>query len=287
MGYSGRYHAASLAAVFIALAIGVLIGVGFGNSPRKSLEKSLKGDLKNARKDSDRLGAELSRERDFGSRIYPVLTRDQLPGDKVALVGIGGLPDNISGNVQDALDPTGAKLTEVAVVRLPPSLDGLAERLSKRRFRRVAAGGPGLARYARQAGRQLVTGGSLLDRTRDQLLSRASGSFDGVDDVILVRERPSKLSAAERRHSNTLERGVVAGMHDQASQIVGVERTDTNPSQIDFFKSLQLPSVDDLDLVAGRAALVFTLLGSEGNFGVKGSADRLLPELLSPAKSGG
>jgi len=31
MGYSGRYHAASLAAVFIALAIGILIGVGLGH----------------------------------------------------------------------------------------------------------------------------------------------------------------------------------------------------------------------------------------------------------------
>ena len=28
--------------------------------------------------------------------------------------------------------------------------------------------------------------------------------------------------------------------------------------------------------------MVFAMLGAEGNFGVKGSADRLLPELLVP-----
>ena len=32
MGYSARYHAASLAAVFLALAIGILIGVGLGDN---------------------------------------------------------------------------------------------------------------------------------------------------------------------------------------------------------------------------------------------------------------
>lgn len=287
MGYSGRYHAASLAAVFIALAIGVLIGVGFGNSPRKGLEKSLKGDLKNARSDADRLGRELNHERDFGNRIYPLLTRDQLRGHRVALIGIGGLPENVSSNIQDALAPTGAKLTEVAVVRMPPSLSGLADKLPKRRFRKIAAGGPSLQRYGRQVGRQLVTGGSLLKRTRDQLLSRASGDFSGVDDVIVVRDRPLKLSPTDAKAADLLEKGVVTGLHDQASQIAGVERTDTEPSTIGFFKAEQLASIDDLDLVAGRAALVFTLLGSEGNFGVKSSADRLLPELLAPTKSGG
>ena len=45
MGYSGRYHAASLAAVFLALAIGILIGVGLGHNvvsgTTKNLEQSL------------------------------------------------------------------------------------------------------------------------------------------------------------------------------------------------------------------------------------------------------
>jgi len=31
MGYSARYHAASLAAVLLALVVGILIGVGFGS----------------------------------------------------------------------------------------------------------------------------------------------------------------------------------------------------------------------------------------------------------------
>ena len=38
----------------------------------------------------------------------------------------------------------------------------------------------------------------------------------------------------------------------------------------------------DLDLVAGRVAMVFSLLGARGSFGVNETADRLLPDLLAP-----
>ncbi|MFP5388506.1 MAG: copper transporter, partial [Thermoleophilia bacterium] len=52
MGYSARYHAVSLIAVFLALAIGILIGAEFGGDAltqtRKDLEHSLVGNLQDA-----------------------------------------------------------------------------------------------------------------------------------------------------------------------------------------------------------------------------------------------
>ena len=56
-GYSARYHAASLAAVFLALAIGILIGVGFGDDvvsgTTEDLEESLQSDVQDARQRED------------------------------------------------------------------------------------------------------------------------------------------------------------------------------------------------------------------------------------------
>jgi len=63
--------------------------------------------------------------------------------------------------------------------------------------------------------------------------------------------------------------------------IVGVESTTTEPSSIGFFQANELSSVDDVDTTAGQLALVYALGGSEGSFGVKGSADHLLPTDLS------
>ena len=76
MGYSARYHATSLIAVFLALAIGILIGAEFGGdaltSTRKDLEHSLVGNLQDARSRADELNGELGRSNEFADRVYPV-----------------------------------------------------------------------------------------------------------------------------------------------------------------------------------------------------------------------
>ncbi len=75
MGFSARYHAASLAAVFLALAIGILIGSQIGgdvlNSTREDLESSLTSDLNDARSEIDDLNQQLDRSDEFGNSVYP------------------------------------------------------------------------------------------------------------------------------------------------------------------------------------------------------------------------
>src|SRR3954447_5085779 len=117
MGYSARYHAASLTAVFLALAIGILIGAEFGGdaltNTRKDLEHSLVGNLQDARSRADELSGELDRSDEFGERVYPVLTRGRLQGMRIAIVALGGLSSEITADVENALGPTGARLVGV------------------------------------------------------------------------------------------------------------------------------------------------------------------------------
>ncbi len=70
---------------------------------------------------------------------------------------------------------------------------------------------------------------------------------------------------------------MIEGMSSTSVRVVAVEMRDSDPSQIALMKDQGLTTVDDLDLVAGQAALVYTLLGADGQFGVKDSADQLLP----------
>src|SRR5882672_12968358 len=112
MGYSARYHATSLIAVFLSLAIGILIGAEFGGDAltgtRRDLENSLVGNLQDARSKADDLSGELERANEFADRVYPVLTQGRLEGKRVAIVGFGGLPGDQLSAVEEALSPTGA-----------------------------------------------------------------------------------------------------------------------------------------------------------------------------------
>ena len=105
MGYSARYHATSLIAVFLALAIGILIGAEFGgdtlSNTRKDLEHSLTGNLQDARERADELSGELGRANEFSSRVYPVLVRDQLRGRRIGLIAFGDLPGGVYGAIED------------------------------------------------------------------------------------------------------------------------------------------------------------------------------------------
>src|ERR1700709_2560032 len=107
MGYSARYHATSLIAVFLALAVGILVGAEFGGdtltATRKNLEHSLVGNLQDARSRADELSGELGRSNEFAEKVYPALTREELAGKRLAIIALGGLPGDITADVEDAL----------------------------------------------------------------------------------------------------------------------------------------------------------------------------------------
>jgi hypothetical protein len=284
MGYSARYHATSLIAVFLSLAIGILIGAEFGGdaltSTRRNLEHSLVGNLQDARSKAEELNGELGRANEFGDRVYPVLTQDRLDGKRIAIVAFGGLPSEISSAVEEALAPTGGRLVGVGVVREPVDLNGLAGDLSKTQLADLAENPESLNALGVGVGRQLVVGGTLPGVVRGQLFSRASGSFGALDGVIVIRNQPQDMGPVQRASAAALESALLNGMTKTRTAVVGVEATDTEPSSIAFFKSNDLSTVDDVEQTAGKLAMIFAMLGTEGSFGVKGSADRLLPDLL-------
>ncbi len=286
MGYSGRYHATSLIAVFLALAIGILIGAEFGgdtlSNTRKDLEHSLTGNLQDARERADELNGELGRANEFSSRVFPALVRDRLRGRRIGLVAFGDLPGDVYGAIEAALAPAGGRLVGVGVVREPIDTRGLAADLSRTRFAALARDADAQTALGVGLGRQLVRGGTLLEPVRSHLFSRASGNFGALDAVIVVRDQPQDLGPQQHTVAGRMEAGLAQGITGTRTPAVGVESSRTEPSSVSFFAANDLSSVDDVDLVAGRLATVFALLGAEGSFGVKGSADRLLPDLLAP-----
>ncbi len=286
MGYSARYHATSLIAVFLAIAIGIAIGAALGgdtiDKTRADLERSLTGDLREAHERADELRGELSRAEQFSGQVYPVLVRDQLRGSRIGVVAFGDLPDEVFGAIGQALSATGGRIVAVGVLREPLDTRGLAEDLAATRLAQVHRDAEAQTAFGTGVGRQLVRGGNLLEVVRGSLFSRASGNFGKLDGVILVRAQPEEMGPIQQSTADRVEAGITVGVAATRVPAVGVESIDAEPSSISFFGANDLATVDNVDLVSGRLALVLALLGAEGDFGVKGSADRLLPDLVAP-----
>ncbi|HTU14076.1 MAG TPA: copper transporter [Solirubrobacterales bacterium] len=286
MGYSARYHAASLTAVFLALAIGILIGSQVGgdvlNNTRNDLESSLTGDLTEARSRIDDLETEQGWSDDFGAGVLPALTENQLQGDRVGLIGFGSLPSEVTDAVNDAIQPTGAELAAVGVIRQPPDSAALAESLVGTKLSAVDQNPELLGNYGRITGRQLINGGKVLTLTQSELMSQSSGEFRDLDALIVYRGGLDEMDPELAEQTELLDQSLIEGAKSTRAQVVGVEQVSTDPSSVSYFSGENVTSVDNLDQPAGKVSLVYALAGAEGSFGVKEGSDRLLPELLEP-----
>jgi hypothetical protein len=281
--FSFRYHAMSLGAVFLALGIGILLGVAIGENgvvsgASKDLENSLRGDLNDARSRNRDLNREIAIRDEYEKQTYAPLVDGLLPGWRVGIVAMGKLPGGYSSDVTDAIEPAGATLDSVSVVKAPLPLERLASEMHGTKLARLDRSDEQLERFGRRIGRQLVNGGELVGRVRHDLFSSSRGEYRGLDAIVYVRQRDG-LEGEEKTAQDRFESGLLSAIKDTDAGLVGVETTGTDPSQVGFMAGKDVASVDDLDLTAGLTAVVWVLADeASGRYGVKSSAEHLLPK---------
>jgi len=232
--------------------------------------------VNNARSRNADLRRDLAQSRAYEREVYPALVGDLLPDWRVGVVAMGRLPGGYISSIEDAIDPAGANVENVSVIASPLPLGRIAGELEDTGLRRVDRDNDDLERLGRRIGRGLAQGGELVKRLRQELFSTSRGEYSGLDGIVFVRDRDG-LKGDEKSAQDAFENGLLEGMHDTEVQVVGVEKMETDPSQVPFMSSHDVTSVDDLDLPEGKTALVWALLGEDGRFGRKPTAERLLP----------
>lgn len=280
-----RYHALSLVAVFLALAIGLLLGVTIGDqelvsSAREDVRDSLRADVEEANARSDELRSDIERRRRFEREAYPLLVGGQLQGRQIGLVFLGSPSEDTVTDVRDALEPAGAELGLVAALREPVSLAAVAERAEGTRYEDLADDVELVEPFGRRVGVQLVEGGRLVGEVRPSLLRSFTGEAGDLDGVVVVRRPIEAEEDAARDIVSALSDGMASGLTATGVPVVGVERSDVERSQVGWHRERGLSTVDNLDTVAGRAAMIFTLAGAEGSFGFAEDAQALLPPVV-------
>ena len=290
MGYSGRYHAASLVAVFIALAIGILIGVGLADDvvsgASEEIEASLRDDLDVAEARIEQLEFQLEREQQFSFRAFPAVVSGRLAGSSVAIVGVGELPDETLADAEAALEPAGARVAAEAVIAVPADVEALVDAAGAK-YAAARRGGAPLTKLGNDLGSAMAGGGRLLESVSPELFSRFSGRLAEVDRIVLVPSDLSELEGPEAAEAEALLDGIFAGVDAGTAGSVAVERSETDPTTLGQARDAGVSTVDNSDQLAGKAAIVLVLAGAEGSFGVKESAEVFLPDLLGAGGAAG
>lgn len=279
-----RYHALSLAAVLLALALGVLIGVAIGDSnlvssAKNGIVRNLRSEVSGVQRRAGRLQRNLQQSEAVGEDLYSIAVHGLLTGRNVGLVFLGGSSEQVNELVREAVGEAGGNLTTAVAVREPLQLERLASRAAGTQYAALGSEPDLIRRFGMRMATQLVLGGRLIGRERTSLLSAFDGRFGQLGGVVLQRADPKGMSSEQQAQTSELEQGLIEGFGEAGVPVVGVELTGGSTSQVPWYASHELASVDDLNSLDGRAALDFALAGAHGAFGTKSTAQALLPRV--------
>ena len=266
-----RYHALSLVAVFLALGIGIVLGATLGDSvvsqANRDVSSSLRGDLDDALARARNATDQLAQRDRFDAAAFPYIAGGRLRGQRVALVSSGPLPPEVENSARSAVKDGGGTIDSLSQFDARPDLTALGDSLGGR-FRAIENDPNQLRPLASRVGRALITSGRATRRLQTSFPDSFKGDYRRVDAVVFYRTNDDRDDQAK-----TFEAALIGGLRSGGVPVVGVERTETDPSQIPNYVNAGLSTVDDIDIPPGRIALVLTLTGRHGDYGFKKTAE--------------
>jgi hypothetical protein len=290
-----RYHAISLAAVFLALVIGILAGVGISgrgfvdDAERDSFNRriaQLDGRVDAAEARADDLERRQEAAQVFVESAYPVLADERLAGRKVAVLVVGSVDSTVEW-VRRALARSDGTLVRLRAVTVPLPTDDVEQALLSRAAFGGYVGVDELDNLGRDLGRELAVGGEtpLWDLLTPVLVGQREGSLEAAaDGLVVIRE-----AEPQQHETSRFLAGLYRGLASTGQPVVGIELTRVLQSAIPAFQRNGLSTVDGVDTPLGGLALILLLGGGEpGDYGIRDTAeDGILPPLEPLSADGG
>lgn len=270
-----RYHIASLAALFLALGIGILIGTAFVSSPVVERQTRFIRNLDDKVNDLRRETQETVKNEEALSALLPRLVTGKLAGRRVLVVQTGNYAA-AAEQTEQVLRQSGAVVNRITLPDDAWRRRGATSAALSEEARRLAAllvgpTAPADLEAFRRDGLLLGTVEEAAPRLvvlvgGAQAPAKTAVAAPGADDAsILLRARDLPLIRA------WLSSGVA---------VVGVEPLEADVSFIPAYQAEGLATVDNIDRAAGQIALPYALRGEKAAYGMKATAERILPVSL-------
>jgi len=285
-----RYHLLSLVAVFLALGLGVLVGVSLADrgtveTGQNVLVEDIQRDVEDLRNQNNDLSHDRATNVRYQDDSFPFIVGGRLQGKRIAIVASASAGEETLRKLNEAIHGAGGQVINTTVlnqrfdtpavigkIRTDLKNDPLLASVDESSLTAVV--GQSLARDISRGG-----GARVLGSLQGTLVDSTSGSYDTpIDAVVLV----TRAEGDENTAYEDLEKRFLLSLKELGTLAVGTETADAPKSEIPLFQSVDISSVDNLDSRIGQVSLVYILSGEKGAFGVKPTADLLIPILRTP-----
>lgn len=270
-----RYHVISLISVFLALAIGVLLGTAMAD--RGVISDQLQNEVTNIQDQLDdqreliaereeeinALKERTAAEQELMESMSQNMISDRLLGVNVALVTGPWADEEVAREMQKDLATAGVDLTSVKDLDPPDPAE--------------------------------VTGPDVPESEAPYVLAARevaglSGGVEGdgevkVPEVVVFLgggEIPVEVPEGLRQDLREAEAAMFEVWTEAGIRVVAAEPSTTVRTEVPLFQDAGIPSVDNADLPAGRAAVIeCAATGCEGAYGTKPTASDVFPPAAS------
>jgi hypothetical protein len=283
-----RYHIASLVAVFLALTVGLLLGSvivdkGMLAKQQEQLVASIKSDVDRVTQENKNMQAELAKIKGYQEQIVTAAIKNRLSEQTVLVVTFTPEQQETYQQIAKAIIEAGGQVQQLKVdlAKLDFNNKELTSRLwtsfnsSETATATVTAPPDFENKFWTRFGEELT--GNATSTLLNALLKEGAVELD----LTKVPYKNIVVVAAAKEQTSNRDLLLIEALKNkpQLSRLLGVETAAQKPSRAAAYKLKEISTIDNIDESPGRISLILLLQNPDlkGNFGIKATAERLMP----------
>lgn len=284
-----KYYVLTVVSIFLALAIGIYIGFMFDAQDILMSQKEdivaqleerfdyLEEENKIVKDEIDKVTQENNKIKEFNRIIYSDIIRDKLNGIKIAIIETSD--DYIYKGISQTLELAGAEVTSITTIKNNFNFDlDLLKKTYEKANETENIDSNILESAINSIVQEVITGedNRIIETFKVEGLIDASGEyFTAIDYMVIAGGRKEKND----ERFDIIDKRIINICKKANIPIIGVEKENVEYSYIDKYKDNRISSIDNIDTIMGKVALVLAIDGRPGNYGVKPSAESIVPNL--------
>lgn len=283
-----KYYVLTVVSIFLALAIGIYIGFMFDAQDILLSQKEdivaqleerfnyLKEENEKIKSDITDISEENKRLYEFNRTIYGEIIKDRLNGVKISIIETND--DYIYTGIKQTLEASGAEVTSITTIKDNLLSDKDAIEAVYKKINNVEdIEGDVVKLTVDQIMQAIISGenSDIVQSLNDEGIIDASGSYIQPSDYIIIAGG-SKNKVEDK--INLIDNRIIDLSKKTNVPIIGIEKQNVKFSYIEKYKDNRISTVDNVDTIIGKVALILAMDGRPGNYGVKPSAESLVPD---------
>jgi cell division protein FtsB len=287
-----RHLIITIVSVFLALSMGILIGIQLEShdlilKQQESIIDKMEIRFEELNKTREDLKNEIKKLDDINltnniyiNNVFPDYIKDKLNGLNVAIIET--TEDYSFKDLRKALKGAGANIS--SIINITDKVVGLNEdeKNAFLEYYSIKNNNVGDDKNPSSLIINSIIDAMVLGKSFEEIQYLAEngylhtyGSFEhNIDFVIIAGGSNQKTEKV-----NLIDIPLAKEFLHYSVPVAGVENSQAEYSYMEYYKKERISTVDNIDNVIGQTSIILIIEGIDGNYGIKKSAESLMPQL--------